>query len=317
MYSQNSHLNYQLKIWLFLLIGLVILIILVGGLTRLTDSGLSITTWELFVGFIPPLTNEKWINYLDFRHYNEYLKDVKTFNPDFLFHLGAHTDLEYCEKNIEDTYLTNTIAVENATYISNLLNIPLLYISTAGIFDGKKELYDDWDIPNPLGIYARSKYLGEKFVVNNAKKYFIFRAGWMMGGGPQKDKKFINKIFKQINSGAKNLNIINDKFGTPTYTIDFAKNTKLVLEQQFYGLYNLVCDGLTDRLEVTKELLKIIKKDKEIIINEVDSDFYKKDYFAPRPECERLINKKLILRKLNNMRNWKICLKEYIEKNFL
>ena len=61
----NSHLNYQLKIWLFLLLGLVILIILVGGLTRLTDSGLSITTWELFVGLIPPLSNDKWINYFD------------------------------------------------------------------------------------------------------------------------------------------------------------------------------------------------------------------------------------------------------------
>ncbi len=65
MYSQNSHLNYQLKIWLFLLLGLVILIILVGGLTRLTDSGLSITTWELFVGLVPPLSNDKWINYFD------------------------------------------------------------------------------------------------------------------------------------------------------------------------------------------------------------------------------------------------------------
>jgi cytochrome c oxidase assembly protein subunit 15 len=65
MYSQNSHLNYQLKIWLFLLLGLVILIILVGGLTRLTDSGLSITTWELFVGFVPPLSNEKWVSYFE------------------------------------------------------------------------------------------------------------------------------------------------------------------------------------------------------------------------------------------------------------
>ncbi len=65
MYSQNSHLNNQLKSWLLILLGLVILIILVGGLTRLTDSGLSITTWELFVGFIPPLTNDKWIDYFE------------------------------------------------------------------------------------------------------------------------------------------------------------------------------------------------------------------------------------------------------------
>tara|TARA_B110001450_G_C17594934_1_gene470439 strand:+ start:39 stop:1064 length:1026 start_codon:yes stop_codon:yes gene_type:complete len=65
MYSLNSNLNNHLKIWLLALLSLIILVILVGGLTRLTDSGLSITTWELFVGFVPPLTNEKWIDYFD------------------------------------------------------------------------------------------------------------------------------------------------------------------------------------------------------------------------------------------------------------
>ncbi len=65
MYSLNNHLNYQLKIWMFILLIMIIVIILVGGLTRLTDSGLSITKWELFVGLLPPLTNEKWIEYFD------------------------------------------------------------------------------------------------------------------------------------------------------------------------------------------------------------------------------------------------------------
>ena len=65
MYSANSHINYQLKIWLLILLSLIILIILVGGLTRLTDSGLSITTWELFVGFLPPLTNDIWLDYFN------------------------------------------------------------------------------------------------------------------------------------------------------------------------------------------------------------------------------------------------------------
>ena len=65
MYSQNYSLNYQLKLWMITLLLLIILIILVGGLTRLTDSGLSITTWELFIGSLPPLSNEEWINYFD------------------------------------------------------------------------------------------------------------------------------------------------------------------------------------------------------------------------------------------------------------
>ncbi len=65
MYSQNYSLNSQLKIWMITLLFMIVLIILVGGLTRLTDSGLSITSWELFIGSLPPLTNEKWIEYFD------------------------------------------------------------------------------------------------------------------------------------------------------------------------------------------------------------------------------------------------------------
>ena len=83
--------------------------------------------------------NEPWLEYLDFRNFDEYQKSVSEFKADFLFHIGAHTDLEYCEDNIDDTYLTNTISVENAVNIANDLNIPILYISTAGIFDAQRK----------------------------------------------------------------------------------------------------------------------------------------------------------------------------------
>ena len=65
MYSQNNSSNYQLIIWMVSLLLMIMLIILVGGLTRLTDSGLSITSWELFIGSLPPLTNNKWLEYFD------------------------------------------------------------------------------------------------------------------------------------------------------------------------------------------------------------------------------------------------------------
>lgn len=260
--------------------------------------------------------NEKWLSFLDFRDFDEYLRQVVDFKPDYLFHLGAYTDLEYCEQNVEDTYLTNTIAVESAVLIANKLNIPLLYISTAGIFDGAKELYDDWDQPNPLGVYARSKYMGERFVVENTNRFLICRAGWMMGGGPAKDKKFIQKIMKQIKDGKKELMIVNDKDGTPTYTHDFAENVKILLEKELWGLYNMVCEGQTSRFEVTEELLKILKMQDSVKITPVSSDYFKEIYFADRPISERLINRKLNLRKLNLMRSWKIGLEEYISKYY-
>jgi dTDP-4-dehydrorhamnose reductase len=146
--------------------------------------------------------NSDWLSYLHFRDLNQYKNDVVSFEPDFLFHLGALTDLEYCELNEQSAYETNTQSVGNAIKICKELGIPLLYISTAGIFDGKQDVYDDWDAPNPLCVYAASKYAGEKLVQNELKKYLICRPGWMMGGGPSKDKKFIQKIMGQLKNGA-------------------------------------------------------------------------------------------------------------------
>jgi len=260
--------------------------------------------------------NETWLSLLDFRDFDAYKKEVVEFKPDFLFHLGAYTDLEFCEENADDTYKTNTLSVENAVYLANELDIPILYISTAGIFDGKKEFYDDWDQPNPLGVYARSKYMGERFVVENAKRYLVCRAGWMMESGPKKDKKFIQKIMRQIKEGKKELFVVNDKDGTPTYTHDFAKTVKALIEYEYWGLYNCVCGGQTSRLEVAQELIKILGKEKEVRIKEVTSDYFKDIYFAERPASERLITKKLDLRGINKMRDWKVALKEYIDNYY-
>ena len=255
---------------------------------------------------------EDWISYLDFRDYELYRKDVIEFSPDYLFHLGAFTDLEYCEKNPLDTYSTNTKSVENATSISNELKIPLLFISTAGIFNGKKELYNDWDKPDPIEHYAKSKYLSEIYIKKNSHNYLICRAGWMMGGGPRKDKKFIQKLINQIKGGSKILYIVNDKLGTPTYTHDFAGNVKLLIEKQKTGLYNMVCQGATSRLEVAQQLVVELKLKNNVIIKKVPSNYFKQEYFAPRPACERLVNKRLSEEGLDIMRDWRIALKDYI-----
>lgn len=256
--------------------------------------------------------NDTWLSYLDFRDRDAYRKDVQQFEPDALFHLGAHTGLEFCELNVEDAYATNTIAVENAVYIANELDIPLLYISTAGIFDGAKEVYDDWDLPNPLGHYARSKYAGERAVVENARRFLVCRAGWMMGGGPAKDKKFVQKIMAQLKVGKTELNVVNDKLGTPTYTHDFAANVKLLLQKEYWGLYNMVCEGLTSRLEVAYEMVRLLGLTERVKINEVDSAFFAQEYFAARPDSERLVNRKLQFRGVNMMRDWRSGLEDYL-----
>jgi dTDP-4-dehydrorhamnose reductase len=260
--------------------------------------------------------NDAWLDYLDFRDLEAYRKDVLAFAPDHLFHIGALTDLEYCETHPDDAYATNAMAVENAVYIANELQIPLLYIGTAGIFDGEQGSYDDWDHPNPLGAYARAKWAGEEFVRQNARRHLICRAGWMMGGGPRKDKKFIQKLMRQLHDGSTELHIVDDKLGTPTYTRDFAHNVRLLLERDLWGLYNMVCQGATSRLEVARQLVDLLGLAESVTVHPVDSAFFADTYFAPRPDCERLVNRKLALRGLDVMRPWQEALDHYMRSDY-
>ena len=134
-----------------------------------------------------------------------------------------------------------------------------------------------------------------------------------MGAGPSKDKKFIQKLMKQIKDGKSELYVVDDKFGTPTYTIDFARNVELLLEHQYWGIYNMVCGGVTERLEVARELIRIIGREEDVKIIPVSSEYFAQEYFANRPKSEQLITKKLQIRKCNIMREWRVCLREYLD----
>lgn len=258
--------------------------------------------------------NEEWLSYLDFNNAEAYKLEVARAAPDLLIHLGALTNLEYCESNKDDTYRANTLSVETAVSIANAHSIPIMYISTAGIFDGKQPLYDDWDLPNPLGAYGRSKYMGERFVVENANEYYIFRAGWMMGGG-KKDKKFIKKIYDQLKKSPKEIFVVDDKDGTPTYTKYFAKNAYEVVSRGYQGLHNMVCGGETSRLEVARFMVSYLNL--QVKVTPVGSRYFRKEYWAERPPSERLVNTKLRLRNIDFMRSWKVGLAEYLDSGEL
>lgn len=255
--------------------------------------------------------NESWLEHADVRDIHECEKVFRVFNPTITIHMAAHTDLEFCEKNPDDAWTTNALGTENIALLCKKYNSLMVYISTAGVFDGKKDVYNDFDMPNPLSYYAKSKYHGELFVERFLDNYFIFRAGWMMGGGPRKDKKFINKIYKQIQDGATELFVVDDKLGNPTYTRNFAESILKVIPTGYYGLYNQTCLGNGSRYDVAQEFIRLLGLVKSVKVTKISSDHFKDEYFAPRPFSEKLVNLKLSMRNINFMKNWQECLAEY------
>jgi dTDP-4-dehydrorhamnose reductase len=256
------------------------------------------------------------ITYCDIRNLEKTTQIIKDYQPEIILNLAALVDLEYCEKEKDDCYLTNTIAAIHLFNLAKDMNIPYVFISTAGIFGNDKEFYTEEDQPQPLSTYGKSKYYVEQSLLNqDYPKYWIFRAGWMMGGGPEKDKKFVNKIMKQIKSGAKELFVVDDKLGVPTYTKDFALSILKHIENELpYGLYNMVSKGEASRYDTAVAINEHLNLG--LTVHKVDSSYYKEEYFAPRPYSEKLINKALNDLDRNYMRDWKVCLHEYLNEYF-
>jgi dTDP-4-dehydrorhamnose reductase len=257
--------------------------------------------------------NADWLEFCDVRDYHHMHFDLYEFQPNVIMNLAALTDLEYCEAHAGDAIDTNAGGSANCAALAMKFDIPYVYISTAGIFDGKQNYYTDTDKPNPLCVYAKSKYWGE-LIAQTVPKHHVLRCGWQMGSC-EKDKKFINKIWKQIKAGATELNVVTDKEGTPTYVWDFSEQIDKLLEAKAYGVFNAVCGGDASRFNVAVEFVRLLGLQDTVKVNVVDSSFWAEEYFAPRPASEKLITARLDMLELNVMRPWKTALAEYVREN--
>lgn len=250
---------------------------------------------------------------LDVRVHAEVADAIERSRPDLVLHLAAETDLEVCEADPDHAYLTNTIGTQNAAIACQAGGIPLVYISTAGVFDGEKEdgPYDEFDQPRPINVYGRSKYEGELLVMRLVPRHFVIRAGWMVGG-IDRDHKFVAKVIDQLKAGATTIRAVTDKLGTPTYTQDFAKNLLELIETPFYGRYHMASLGEGSRYDVARAIVEFYGRP-DVSVVPVTSEAFAEEYPAPRPRSEMMRNYMLELRGLNRMRPWREALHEYLE----
>lgn len=273
------------------------------------DAGHTVVSTDL-----EPL--DPWTGLLDIRKKEDVVSYIREVAPDCVLNLAALTDVEYCEKHPQEAYDTNATGAENVAYACREFSIPMVHISTAGVFDGLKDSeYTEDDEPKPVNMYGKAKHAGDQAVADLLEEYYIFRAGWMMGG-VDRDKKFIKKVLDQVDGGKDTLYALTDMFGCPTYTLDFARGIlEMINIRPPHGLYHMVSEGHCSRYDVAKKMLEILELD-HISLEEVTEGFFKKTFFAPRPPFEVIRNKKLHDLGLRPMRHWEDSLVDYLSTHF-
>ena len=247
---------------------------------------------------------------LDVCDYEAVHETVIQIEPDFVIHLAGMTDVDDCEKEPEKAFHINTIGTQHVALACQKTRALLVYLSTLSVFDGTKcESYTEFDTPNPQSWYGRSKYRGELVVEKLLNQYYIVRAGWMFGGGLE-DKKFVAKIM-DLASKNSSINVVDDKFGSPTYTRDISSGIERLIKTGFYGTYHMVnTGGGCSRFEFAQAILKYAGIT-TCAVHPVSSASFPLP--APRPRMEAASNYSLELHGWNWMPAWRNALEGYIK----
>jgi len=245
---------------------------------------------------------------IDITDENQVIVKLGELKPNLVINAAAYTNVDGAEGDSEKAFLVNAEAVGYLAKTCKKLDALLVHFSTEYVFDGKDQAgYQEDSKTNPLNVYGQSKAKGEELLMQNCDNHYLVRTSWLYGRSPQKGKprglNFVQTMLELAKQG-KELNVVNDQFGRPTYTLDLAKAVKgLVDNQAEYGIYHLVNEGDCSWYDFAKEIFATAQL--EAKLHPIGSSEYPMP--TPRPQYAVLHNTKA-----DKLRNWQEALKEYI-----
>lgn len=228
--------------------------------------------------------------------------------PEVVIHTAAYTDVDGAEKNEPRALLINVTGTRNIVRAANRIKATLFFISTDYVFDGEKTIpYDEKDEPNSRSVYGRSKQAAEALVKSEAQSAFIIRTSWLFGGG---GKNFFRSILEK-GLEHKEIRVVNDQKGAPTYTKDLANAFKILVEKagrrSGCHIYHLANSGETTWYGAARRLLEKARFEGKII--PVNSDELNRP--AKRP-ANSVLNMEKIKKDFDiQLRPWNEALDEF------
>ena len=244
------------------------------------------------------------INEVDITKIDEVTQFVHVNRPDVVINCAGLTDVQECENNVDEAYRVNAIGVRNVALAANEVNAKVIQISTDDVFDKESRVpYNEFDNVHPRTIYGKSKEAGEKILTQLLNRFVIIRSSWIYGIG----RDFVDEVLRNLGQG-KTMEVPNNQYAAPTSAKELAKVIRYFIDNEEYGLYHVVCPGSCSRYEFARTILEYSGKAGELDLYPVVIED------SARPTYSVLDNMMLRLTGIEEPKDWKAALKEYLDE---
>ena len=244
------------------------------------------------------------INEVDITKIDEVTQFVHVNRPDVVINCAGLTDVQECENNVDEAYRVNAIGVRNVALAANEVNAKVIQISTDDVFDKESRVpYNEFDNVHPRTIYGKSKEAGEKILTQLLNRFVIIRSSWIYGIG----RDFVDEVLRNVGQG-KTMEVPNNQYAAPTSAKELAKVIRYFIDNEEYGLYHVVCPGSCSRYEFARTILEYSGKAGELDLYPVVIED------SARPTYSVLDNMMLRLTGIEEAKDWKAALKEYLDE---
>lgn len=237
---------------------------------------------------------------------------IKDRAPDIVINTAAFHKTEECESNPEHSFAVNAVGAYNIAKAAADINAKIVFFSTDYVFDGSKEFFTESDTPNPLNVYGASKLAGEILTKTANENYYIIRTSWLYGSRKSgKGYNFVSLMIEKAKNG-ENIKVVNDQFGSPTYTYDLALKIKELIDKKApSGIYHITNGGSCSWYEFAKKIFDFGNPKANLAaISSKDRQSKVK-----RPKYSVLKNANLKNAGIAGMRPWQEALKEFLTDN--
>lgn len=249
---------------------------------------------------------------LDITYKDSVLEFIYKFKPNVVINCAAYTNVDKAEEDYERAFQVNALGPRNLAIASEAVGAKLVHISTDYVFDGKGIMQDgkvipyrEYDIPNPINAYGKTKLLGENYVREFCSKYFIIRTSWLYGENGINFVKTIIKIAKE----KEKLQVVNDQVGNPTNASDLVRHVLELAFTEEYGIYHCTGNGVASWYDFACKIIEY--SGINCTIEPVTSQQFARK--AERPSYSCLDNMMLRSTIGDNMRNWEEALYDFIK----